>query len=103
MDAEEWGSFAWVNCSRRAEFPDLTIVLAEENFVLSPYDYLLESEYDNEPGKLYCQSTFMPLPREFNGVIMLGSAFLKAFVTVWDFEGRSVSCEYMQKGLNNMR
>lgn len=93
MEAEIWGPFAWVDCSKRSKFPHVTIVLAGKNFVLSPFDYIFEQEYWDEPGKLYCQSAFVPAFEIDYGVILLGHTFLRAFVTVWDLEGKTVSCE----------
>ena len=93
MDAEIWGPFAWVECSRRSQFENVTIVLEGQEFMLSPFDYILEQEYEDEPGRLYCQSAFVPAFWEGSGMVLLGSAFLRAFVTVWDLEGRTVSCK----------
>lgn len=93
MGAETWGPFAWLDCSQRSEFPNVTIVLEGHKFVLSPYDYIFEQEYYEEPGKLYCESAFLPAFWEDSDVILLGHTFLRAFVTVFDLEGGTVSCK----------
>jgi hypothetical protein len=41
MDAETWGPFAWINCSKRAEWPNVTIEMAGRSFVLTPYDFTM--------------------------------------------------------------
>lgn len=94
MEAETWGPFAWVDCSKRSTFPDVSIVLAGKEFVLSPFDYIFEQEYRDEPGKLYCHSAFVAAFEDDYGVIQLGHSFLRAFVTIWDFEGGTVSCKF---------
>ena len=93
MEAEYWGPMAWVNCSKRSTFPHVTIVLAGQKFVLSPFDYIIEQEFREEPGRLYCQSAFVGAFGDDFGVIQLGHAFLRAFITIWDLGGKTVSCK----------
>ncbi|KAG4441913.1 hypothetical protein IFR05_002597 [Cadophora sp. M221] len=89
IGAKSWGPFAFVDCARRAELPDLTFVLAGRKFLLTPYDYIVEQ---NESGRISCLSSFWA-GFENDGVIFLGSAFLKAWATVWDWEHGTIECE----------
>ncbi|KAI9872910.1 MAG: Vacuolar protease A, partial [Pleopsidium flavum] len=66
-----------IPCERRAELPDLTIDLAGHNFTITPYDYTLELVI--EKRGLRCLSSFIGLIEPGESVIVLGSAFLKAF------------------------
>jgi len=93
MDASTWGPFAWINCSKRAEWPNVTIEMAGSSFVLTPYDYTMEQVYPEEPKTLYCMSAFLGVLEGDQGLALMGSAFLKAWVSVWDLEGRRISCE----------
>ncbi|KAE8444341.1 hypothetical protein EG329_000651 [Mollisiaceae sp. DMI_Dod_QoI] len=96
MDAETWGPFAWVNCSTRHLLPNVTIVLAGQKFELTAFEYTLE-EWDDDKmqGPMYCQSIFMPIAEEEDPLVLIGSAFLRPLITVWDLEERSMSCEWL--------
>jgi saccharopepsin len=87
---EEWFPFSFVDCKKRPNFPDLTFVLAGQEFIMTPYDYIVEQ---NEGGRISCLSSFFPVREDEDPVIFLGSAFLKTWVTVWDWEQRTVGCE----------
>ncbi|KAF8859767.1 acid protease [Acephala macrosclerotiorum] len=91
LGADTWGPMAWLNCSMRDELPDVTIVLAGEEFVLTAYDYSLE-QWDDESmeGRIYCMNAFLPVLEE-DQVVLLGSAFLRPLITVWDLEKRMMS------------
>ncbi len=80
-----------VPCSRRSELPDLTINLNGYNFTITAYDYTLE--VDIEKYGLRCLSAFIGLIEPGEPVIVLGSAFLKAFVSVYHVDDRTVSCK----------
>jgi saccharopepsin len=94
LDAETWGMLAWVDCKKRSEMPDITIVLAGQEFVLTAYDYLIEQVYSEEPGLLYCMSAFGMGFEEDEGLIFLGTSFLKAWVSVWNLDELTIGCEY---------
>jgi hypothetical protein len=66
MESENWSPLSFVDCSKRASWPDVTIVLAGEPFVLTPYDYTVEQE---EHGKVHCMSAFYPGFEGDEGVI----------------------------------
>jgi len=90
LEAEFWGPFAWVECEKRSEMPDITIVLAGQKFVLTAYDYTFEQIYSDEPGTLYCMSAFGLGYEEEEGLIFLGTSFLKAWVSVWNLDEMTI-------------
>lgn len=91
LEADTWGPFGWVDCAHRETWPNITFVLAGEEFELTPWDYTLEQETSDEPNALYCMSAFVGLLEDDDGLILLGSSFLKAWVSVWDLNGGGVS------------
>jgi cathepsin D len=98
IGASGWGPFVYVDCEKRRSMPNVTIVLAGEVFELTAFEYTVE-QWDDEPfkGKMYCMSAFVGLEdkdSDEGGVVILGSAFLKGFVTVWDLMERKMSCEF---------
>ena len=103
LETDDWGPFGWAECEDRDTFPNVTIILHDEEFVLTPYDYLLEQRYPGD-DELYCQSAFMAMfgdeghGGKDEGVVVLGSAFVKAWVSVFDLETGDMSCEYENTG-----
>lgn len=81
-----------VACERRNEMPDLTFNLAGKNFTLTPYDYTFE--FPLEPGRTRCVSAILPFGVEQYEEIVLGSAFLRAFYSVFDLDTNSVGCKF---------
>ena len=104
LGTENWGPFGWVDCDKRDTFPNVTIVLQDEEFVLTPYNYVLEQRYPGEDD-LYCQSAFMAMfgdedhAGKDEGVVVLGSAFVRAWVIVFDFDTGDMSCEFENIGI----
>ncbi|CZR60051.1 uncharacterized protein PAC_09946 [Phialocephala subalpina] len=90
IESEHWGSFSFVDCAKRPTLPNVTIVLAGRSFILTPYDYTIEQD---ESGRISCMSAFFPTTLDGTGVIELGSAFIKPWITVWDWERRNIKCE----------
>ncbi|KAH6721001.1 aspartic peptidase domain-containing protein [Leptodontidium sp. MPI-SDFR-AT-0119] len=86
LGAKHWGPYAFFDCAKRPELPDLTIVLAGQKFLMTSYDYAIEQ---NESGRVSCMSAFLQ-GVEQDGIIYLGSAFLKTWVTTWDWEHRTM-------------
>ena len=81
-----------VHCSMRKGMPEVTVQLGKEDFILTPYDYTLEVDIGDIGGHR-CVSLFMPLleeGEEDQETIILGSAFLRAWYGVFDFEKRQV-------------
>ncbi|KAH7407302.1 aspartic peptidase domain-containing protein, partial [Cadophora sp. MPI-SDFR-AT-0126] len=87
LGTDNWGPFAWADCEKRNTFPNVTIVLHDEEFILTPYDYLLEQKFKDDGDRLFCQSAFWTMfedEGEDGGkderVVVLGSAFVKAWL-----------------------
>lgn len=103
LGTDNWGPFVWAECEDRDTFLNVTIILHDEEFVLTPFDYLLEQRYPGEDD-LYCQSAFMAMFGDEDhggkdeGVVVLGSAFLKAWVSVFELETGDMSCEFENIG-----
>jgi saccharopepsin len=96
FEPDLWGPFGWVDCSKRSSWPNITFVVAGKTLELTPYDYTLEQHFGDEPGVLYCQLAFVGAfhdGRE-DGLILLGSAFVKTWVSVWNLDGSVVSCKF---------
>jgi saccharopepsin len=81
-----------VACEDRKNLPDISIYLSGENFTLSPWDYTLEWPVRDHNGRR-CASAFQPLDAK-DSEIVLGSAFLKAFYSVFDLDNGSISCKF---------
>lgn len=73
-----------VSCEKRAHMPDLTFNLAGKNFTLTPYDYTLE--WPVTQSRTRCVTAIMPFGVEQYEEIVLGSAFLRAFYSVFDLD-----------------
>lgn len=81
-----------VKCEMRAMLPEIAFNLAGCNFSLTPYDYTFEWPIEGYGSR--CVSAIMPigLPPQDTTEIMLGSAFLRAFYSVFDLDGPTVGC-----------
>ena len=82
---------ASVACDRRSELPDLTISLGPHghNFVLTPWDYLrTDLAWDEGPR---CQSVISVTEEDEEKYIILGSAFLGRFYSVFDYDEETIS------------
>lgn len=73
-----------VACEQRRVMPDITFNLAGKNFTLTPYDYTLQ--WPMEHGGARCVSAILPFGVEQYDEIVLGSAFLQAFYSVFDLD-----------------
>ncbi|KAL9578772.1 MAG: hypothetical protein Q9212_005505 [Teloschistes hypoglaucus] len=80
-----------VECEKLKYLPDITFNLAGKNFTLTPYDYTIE--WPIEPGNVRCVSAIMPFGLEQNEEIVLGSAFLRAFYSVFDLDTNTIGCK----------
>jgi len=100
LESKNWGPFPFVDCKKRPHWPDITIVLGGEKLVLTPYDYIIEQ---NEGGRISCLSAFFPSYDDEAPIIYLGSAFLKTFVTVWDWDHHTVGCKCPAQNNQNER
>ena len=80
-----------IPCEQLRIMPDITFNLAGKNFSLTPYDYTLQwpMEYDTT----LCVSAMLPFGVEQHDEIVLGSAFLQAFYSVFDLDTNTVGCK----------
>ena len=83
-----------VECDRRGSLPELTFNLAGRNFTLAPNDYTFEFPIDSAYTR--CVSAIMPFGVEQYEEVVLGSAFLRAFYSVFDLEKKVVACMFPQ-------
>ena len=83
-----------ITCEQRAMLPEITFNLAGFNFSLTPYDYTFEWPIEGYGTR--CVSAIMPigLPPQDTTEIMLGSAFLRSFYSVFDLDRLTVGCKY---------
>ncbi|KAL8724761.1 MAG: hypothetical protein Q9181_006690 [Wetmoreana brouardii] len=75
---------ASIECDRRRLLPDLTFNLAGRNFTLGPNDYTFEWPLTQTDTR--CVSAIMPFGVDQKDEIILGSAFLRTFYSVFDFD-----------------
>lgn len=68
-----------VECSKRAELPDLTFVLNGKDFAISAADYILEIQ-----GSCISALMGMDFPEPVGPLIILGDAFLRRWYSVYD-------------------
>ena len=80
-----------VACEYRLIMPDITFNLAGKNFTLTAYDYTLH--WPLQPGVARCVSAIIPFGIERNNEMVLGSAFLQAFYSVFDLDTNTVGCK----------
>ena len=92
IGAKRWGWLYTVPCDRRKDLKDLSFDLAGNNFTITPWEYLLEVEAPN--GTHYCISTFWPYSDLGENTIVLGTAFLKRFWSVWDWDRWEAGCKF---------
>jgi saccharopepsin len=83
-----------VPCEKRDILPPLTFNLSGKNFTLSPHDWTME--WVVRGGMRRCVSAMMPMGRPpwESGEIFLGSAFMRAFYSVFDLDRQEIGCEY---------
>jgi saccharopepsin len=89
-----WEHLRSIDCSKRKLLHNITITLGGEEFVLSPWEYTIETDAGGFSEGRRCASAFVPNEIGQGSNIVLGSAFLRAFYGVFDVDRRTVSCEY---------
>jgi len=81
-----------VSCDKLALMPDITFNLAGKNFTLTPYDYTFE--WPMKPSRTRCVTAIMPFGVEQYNEIVLGSAFLRTFYSVFDLDTNTIGCKF---------
>jgi len=73
------------DCTKIASLPNVTITLANHNYVLTPQQYVL-----NEGGE--CLSGFLgiDLPASLGPLVILGDVFIRQYYALYDFENSRV-------------
>jgi hypothetical protein len=96
---KSWENIRSVDCSERKMLHNISISLGREEFVISPWEYTIETDMGDLGGGRRCASAFVP--NEDGGKdVVLGSAFLRAFYEVFDMDRKTVSCKYPLPALN---
>ncbi|KAE9364993.1 acid protease [Stipitochalara longipes BDJ] len=99
---KSWDRIRSIDCSRRKLLHNITIVLGGEEFVVSPWEYTVETDMGDLGGGRRCVSAFVPNEDEGKGVV-LGSVFLRAFYGVFDLDRRTVSCKCFLRCYNSQK
>lgn len=66
-----------IDCSKRDSLPDVTFNLAGTDFVIGPYDYILEVQGS-------CISAFFGMDFPSGQLAILGDAFLRRYYSIYD-------------------
>jgi saccharopepsin len=84
----------FIRCQRRKTLPNITFNLGGQNFTLTPYDYTLEWRIPHK--ETICVSALIGLGTDpsTSKEIILGSAFLRAFYSVFDLERKEIGCRF---------
>ena len=88
-----------VNCTARSRMPDLTLVLGDEALTITPWEYVMELQTGDDgpfvPG--LCSLAVHPLSWYSRYIppktIVLGSAFLRGFEWIGDWENSRIGCK----------
>ena len=80
-----------INCALRDSMPNLTLILGGKNFTLTPYEYTHEWMVPDD-DEIHCQSALQPFGRDSKEIV-LGTAFLRVFYSVFDLDTRTVGCK----------
>lgn len=86
-----------VSCDKLALMPDIIFNLAGKNFTLTPYDYTFE--WPMKPSRTRCATAIMPFGIEQYNEIVLGSAFLRTFYSVFDLDTNTIGCTFTTSGI----
>ena len=76
------------SCNGIELLPNIQIGIGSYVFELTPADYVLKL---TALGQTECLSGFMAMNLPIENAVILGDVFLKAFYTVFDVNGKSVS------------
>ncbi|PCG91550.1 Peptidase aspartic, catalytic [Penicillium occitanis (nom. inval.)] len=80
-----------VPCEERKYMPDVSLTIAGHTFILSPYDYTVEWKWPGYPmGCVSAFSFFDPEKDNAPNQIILGSAFLRKYYSIYDYNSKAV-------------
>jgi hypothetical protein len=74
--------------------PDVSLTIAGHTFILSPFDYTIEWKFSGSP--MICVSAFSIFDLEEDDdpkQIILGSAFLRKYYSIYDYDSKVVGCK----------
>ncbi|KAH8696619.1 aspartic peptidase domain-containing protein [Talaromyces proteolyticus] len=80
-----------VPCAERVYMPDVSLTIAGHTFTLSPYDYTIEWTFPGSP--MICVSAFSTTDLEEDydpKQIILGSAFLRKYYSIYNYDSKAV-------------
>ena len=80
-----------VSCDKLIYMPDIIFNLAGKNLTLTPHDYTFR--WPIKDSQTRCVSAIMPFGVDQNDEIVLGSAFLRTFYSVFDLDTNTLGCE----------
>ena len=80
-----------VACGQLASMPDLTFNLGGENFTLAPDEYTYRWSMPNNETR--CMSAIQGFGGADSKEILLGTAFLRPFYSVFDLDTKTVGCK----------
>jgi saccharopepsin len=91
----EWMMPPYIMCDQREFMPDIHFELSGVLLTLSPYDYTIEWPLQDGQNVPFCISALTNFGAEHDTdkEIILGSAFLRAFHSVFDLENRRIGCK----------
>jgi hypothetical protein len=72
----------------------VSLTIAGHTFILSPFDYTTEWKFDGSP--MICVSAFSIFDLEEDDdpkQIILGSAFLRKYYSIYDYDSKVVGCK----------
>jgi saccharopepsin len=81
-----------IECDTRDSLPDISFVLAGNNFTISAYDYTLEVQ-----GSCISSFTPMDIPEPVGPLAILGDSFLRRYYSIYDLGRNSVGLAEAKK------
>jgi hypothetical protein len=93
----DWMMPPYVVCDQREFLPDIHFIISGVWLTLSPYDYTLEWPLEDDQTVPLCISALTDIAAEDESAneIILGSAFLRAFDSVFDLENKRIGCKWL--------
>ncbi|KAL4446398.1 hypothetical protein ABPG74_001139 [Tetrahymena malaccensis] len=78
-----------IDCSSISQYPNVTINISGDDYVLEPVDYIVQIEYQ---GRTQCQLGFAAtrLSKQLGNALILGDTFFRKYYTAYDRENNRV-------------